>query len=179
MNIVQSFFERLARPEPPLHVGEAMVLWTSMIALDETRALIESMVAHAFDQDLRNFLETYVTDLESPLRQRLEKLVREHGIPFPPVTRQKPNANREMIPPGVLLTDEEIANAMMAKCLGALELVHKGMLQSLRRDVGQWLYTSHQEVLKQALMLQQMMMDKGWLKVPPPYIPPGGPAADH
>lgn len=171
MTLLQNLFAGLSGPKNPVHVGEVMALWTGMVALDEGRALMLTLLNQTTDPELKRFMEQYIKDFDEPQQKTLSKFLREEGIPHPPVTADKPKANEADVPPGAKFSDAEIANLLVVKLVNALQLCTAGLVQSLRPDVGAMFLAAQSEILRNAVMLKGLMVKRGWLKVPPYWRP--------
>lgn len=52
-----------------------------------------------------------------------------------PATGDKPKVNEALVPPGAKMTDAEVANLLVVKVEGLLNICHTGLAQSQRDDV--------------------------------------------
>ncbi|HYF90726.1 MAG TPA: DUF3231 family protein [Symbiobacteriaceae bacterium] len=171
MNILQSLFYEVTNPKDPLHVGEVMTLWTCYIGVAESRAICLLLTNHTKDAGLRETIEHFVNDVETPMIDRLEGLLLQEGIALPSITGDKPKADESTIPMGAKLTDAEVANLLVVKLEGMLTVCHTGLIQSLRPDVGRMFYAFQSHLLAQGYTLKQLMQKRGWLRQPPIYYP--------
>lgn len=161
-------------PEPPLHVGEVMSLWTALTAFQESRALYQAGLNTTTDSELKHALENA---LESSTRDynRLKKILIDEGVPLPSINEDKPKSNPVDVPEGVKLTDDEIANLIGVKVAASITFCAQAMSQSVRTDVGLTFFQIQIELMKYAAVLKTLMRKRGWLKSPPNYLPPGTP----
>ncbi|MGE5675315.1 MAG: DUF3231 family protein [Mycobacterium leprae] len=173
MNLLESIIAAATADEPPLHVGEVMSLWTYAADLDDGRVACLFMLNHTADTDLKRLMEHFVADVEEPQSRRLHEFMRESGIPAPATTADKPKADHELVPPGAKLTDFEIANILVTKMLAGLNVLSAALTQSVRADVARMLLAFFHELLKESFVLKQTMAQRGWLKMPPSYLPDG------
>jgi hypothetical protein len=167
-NIVDS------EPEPPLHVGEVMSLWTALTAFQESRALYQAALNTTTDPELKHALENA---LEGSTRDynRLKNFLIKEGVPLPSINEDKPKSNPLDVPQGVKLTDDEIANLIGVKVASSITFCAQAMSQSIRTDVGLTFFHVQIELMKYASVLKNLMKKRGWLKSPPSYLPPGIP----
>lgn len=77
---------------------------------------------------------------------------------------------------GVKLTDDEIANALSVKVVANYMMCATGAVQSVRNDVGLMFTKFQAEKLKFGASLKTLMRKRGWIKIPPYYVPSGLPA---
>ncbi|MGE5673006.1 MAG: DUF3231 family protein [Mycobacterium leprae] len=174
MNIFQSILKSATQPRSPLHAGEVFILWSLYVGVVESRVICQLVGNHTNDTSLKETIEHFINDLEEPLTKRLKDFLAHEGIGIPPGTGDKPRTNEALIPPGAKFTDAEIANLLVVKVEGLLNLCHAGLGQSLRDDVGLMLAETYQHVLAQGFTLKKLMRQRGWLRVPPLF--PFGPA---
>ena len=178
MNIVQSLFKAAAQPPQPLHAGEVFVLWSLYLGVAESRIICQLMTNHTNDTSLEESIEHFIADIEEPLITKLKELMAHEGIDIPPSTGEKPRASEAQIPVGAKLTDAEIANLLVVKLEGMLNLCHIGIGQALRDDLGLMLLGAYQHLVTQGFTLKKLMRHRGWLRVPPhfPVSPKPNPA---
>jgi hypothetical protein len=176
LNILQSLFEEVTRPKQPLHVGEVMLLWTMYTGVKESRAICLMMTNHTTDPDLKELIEHFIADLETPMAKRVAEVMLNEGLTLPPTTGDRPAANESAIPPGAKLTDMEVANLLVVKLEGMMHVCHAALLQSIRSDIGQMFYAFQSHLLAQGFTLKNLMQKRGWLRLPPYYHPEGSAA---
>jgi hypothetical protein len=169
VNVIESLFKGGGQSTMPLHVGEVSALWALCIAVHESRTLCQLMLNHTNDPDLRNTIEHLISDVEAPLFEKLNKVLRNEGVPMAPISAEKAKANEREIPAGAKLNDLEIANLVVIKLEGMLMLAHTGLVQSLRDDVGALLLDTYNRLIAQGFTLKKTMRERGWLRLPPPY----------
>lgn len=161
-------------PKPPLHLGEVMAFWTYQALLEE--AATYEMIALNMTDD--HDLHGAVSDAIQMCRQqgdRLRVFLQEEGVPLPPVSEAKPKSDPLAVPMGVKLLDSEIANGVALKVVSAITLCASGVTQAIRDDVGAMWLRFQAEQLIYGVTLKKLMKKRGWLKIPPYYLPPGAP----
>lgn len=160
--------------KPPLHIGEAMACWTYVAMMDESSIYLQAALNTTQDHDLLASLQDSLNQCQNQT-MKLKQFMKEQGIPLPPVSSQKPKSDPSSIPLGVKLTDDEIANGVSAKTISAMLTCASGAAQSIRSDVGMIWIEFLGEKMMYGMTLKKLMIEKGWLKVPPPFTPPGSP----
>jgi hypothetical protein len=128
------------------------------------------------DTALKETIEHYIADVEEPLISKLKQLLAHEGLGIPPTTGDKPRANEATIPPGAKMTDMEIANLLVVKLDGLLNICHYGIIQALRDDVGLMLVETYQHLVAQGFTLKKLMREHGWLRLPPLFPFPSVPS---
>lgn len=172
MNVIQSLLKSAQQPPQSLHSGEVFALWTLYTGAAESRAICMLMINHTNDTALKEEIEHFIADVEEPLIKKLKQLLAHEGIGIPPTTGDKPRANEAAIPAGAKMTDTEIANLLVIKLGGLLNICHQGILQALRDDVGVLLLGTYQHLVTQAFTLKTLMREHGWLRIPPSFPVP-------
>ncbi|MTH54745.1 DUF3231 family protein [Bacillus mangrovi] len=162
-------------PKPPLHVGEVMALWTLYTMYEEAKSFYGVFLNITTDLQLKHSVETAKKDTEKAVNL-LKEFLKAEGVPLPNAGQQdKPDSNPSAVPPGVRFTDDEIANFIGVKTAAYISMMAAAIAQSIRTDVAA-IFASHMmEVIKYDAALKSMMIKKGWLKVPPYYLPTGSP----
>jgi hypothetical protein len=107
--------------------------------------------------------------------RRLKDFMQHEGVPLPPVSEAKPLSDPQAVPLGVKLTDDEIANLISVKIVGAIMTSATAATQSVRNDVGKTFIEFQEEAMIYGIMLKTLMKKRGWIKIPPYYVPPGSP----
>ncbi|MEI2665719.1 DUF3231 family protein [Rossellomorea sp. LJF3] len=161
-------------PKPPLHVGEVMDLWTAFTAFHEAHALYQVGLNTTTDKDLRHVLESA---LEASMldTKKIEKFLLKEGVPLPLVNPKKPLSEQSAVPEGVKLSDDEIANLISVKVATSITYCAQAMSKTVRTDVGLMFFSIQINLMKIAAPLKNVMISRGWLRVPPKYNPPGSP----
>ncbi|WP_456278417.1 DUF3231 family protein [Bacillus sp. AK128] len=161
-------------PKSPLHVIEVGDCWKYVTTLEEYIRYEEVALNTTTDDELIEMVNDALRLCESQVK-RLSTFMREEGISLPDVTSAKPKSESKSIPLGVKLTDDEIANGIMAKLVMGLTLCSKGQADSIRNDVGKIWLEFYLEWSTFGATLKQLARKRGWIKVPPYYYPPGSP----
>jgi hypothetical protein len=161
-------------PKPPLHVGEVMDLWTAYTAFNEAHVLYQVGINTTTDTDLKNALKDAFTSSDADTK-KIEAFLIKEGVPLPSVSSPKPISESEAIPEGVKLTDMEIANLISVKIATSVAFCAQAMSKTVRADVGLMFMGIQINLLKYGAPFKNLMKQRGWLKMPPPYIPPGLP----
>ncbi len=158
----------------PLHVGEVMNLWLLLTLFEEGLTVYQIGLNTTVDQQLQHALKNGEKE-SSYMANQLRTFLRKEGIPLPPASEDKPASETNSIPLGVKYTDEEIANLVSTKVAAEIALIGQTLGQSIRSDVGQFLLQILYGTLKFSSSMKKMMQERGWLKIPPYFYPPGSP----
>ncbi|HJV17729.1 MAG TPA: DUF3231 family protein [Bacillales bacterium] len=161
----------------PLHIGEAMGCWVFLALVGETQVQTEVGINSTTDPELRKALQEAVNMLRSE-KERISAFMRSEGVALPPLSESKPISDPNSVPFGVKLTDNELANSLMKKISIAITNCSQAISQSLRTDVSLMWAEFMQEHITYLIILKSLMRKRGWLKVPPPYYPPGLPKTE-
>ncbi|MDD9311645.1 DUF3231 family protein [Cytobacillus firmus] len=121
-----------------------------------------------------SLFSTLFLNLNSPFRVRTDFLLKE-GVPLPLTNAEKPLSNPDSVPEGVKLTDDEIANLISVKIAVSITFCAQAMIKTVRSDVGLMLFTLQVHLMEIASPLKNLMKERGWLRIPPSYMPPGTP----
>ncbi|HEU4963634.1 MAG TPA: DUF3231 family protein [Bacilli bacterium] len=175
-NVLLSYVDN--EPKPPLHVGEAMACWTYLAVMNEAISFEECTFHMTRDPELKKAIQDGIKMCASQ-SGRMETFMRREGIELPAGSQHKPQSDPQAVPSGAKLTDDEIANAMSIKVGAAVMACANAAVQSIRNDVGQMWIEFQAEQLVYGATLKTLMRKRGWLKVPPPYIPPGMPTSSN
>jgi hypothetical protein len=158
--------------QPPLHVGEVMACWTYLTALVEMLRFEEVGLNTTTDDEVKEMLNDAYKLCKSQA-DRLEAFLKKEGIPLPASSPPKPTSSPNHIPAGVRITDDELANGVSIKvALGIVECA-TGQAQSIRTDLGLMWIEFQSEMLTFSATLKSILRQRGWLKVPPFFYPPG------
>ena len=183
MNDLTSVFEAVKdvmktfiddEPKPPLHVGEVMTCWTYLTMLEEEKANVQIGLNTTTDSELLETLNASM-ELAHAHAKELRDFMLSEGVTLPPVSELKPISEPETVPMGVKLTDDEIANALSIKVVANYMMCANGAIQSVRNDVGMMFVKFQAEKLKFGASLKTLMRRRGWIKIPPYYVPNGLP----
>lgn len=150
----------------PLHVGEVMNCWTFLATIHEANIFLQIALNTTTDDELKEMLRDSMKGCEKHTKLMKDFLVNE-GVPLPPLTEHKPNADSLNVPYGVKMTDDEIANGVSMKEVAAVMLCASGMTQAARDDVSKMFLRIFLEKATFNTSLKNMMKKRGWLKVPP------------
>ncbi|MGG4168887.1 DUF3231 family protein [Rossellomorea vietnamensis] len=170
--IIKNFVDEASKP--PLHVGEVMDLWTAFTAFHEAHALYQVGLNTTTDKDLKHVLENALQGSMHDTKN-IEKFLLREGVPLPLVNPKKPLSEQSAVPEGVKLTDDEIANLISAKVAMSITFCAQAMSKTVRTDVGLMFFSIQINLMKFAAPLKNLMISRGWLRVPPLYNPPGSP----
>ena len=73
------------------------------------------------------------------------------------------------------MSEKELANGVSVKVIASILACATGMSQSIRNDLGLMWIELQSEQLTFGATLKALMKKRGWLEVPPTYVPPGLP----
>lgn len=161
-------------PKPSLHVGEVMDLWTAFTAFHEAHALYQVGLNTTLDPDMQHVLKNALKGSISDTK-KIEELLLKEGVPLPLVNPDKPLSEQGAVPEGVKLNDDEIANLISAKVAASITFCAQAMSKTVRTDVGLLFFSIQINLMKFAAPLKNLMIARGWLRIPPKYNPPGAP----
>jgi hypothetical protein len=172
IDVMKTFIDD--EPKPPLHIGEAMTCWTYLTMLEEEIANVQIGLNTTTDNELLDALHGSM-ELARAQSKELRDLMIQEGVTLPPVSEIKPKSEPNSVPMGVKLTDDEIANALSIKVVANYMMCATGAVQSVRNDVGMMFVKFQAEKLKFGASLKTLMRKRGWIKIPPYYVPNGLP----
>lgn len=158
--------------EQPLHVGEVMACWIYLAGLELAKVSVHAAINTTDDNELKSILEEDMK-LGTSQRKRLRDFMIKEGITLPPAPEDMPISNPNSIPLGVKLTDDVIANDLSLKITSLIMQAAANTTESIRTDVGLLFVQFQAEKLAFATRLKHLMRKRGWIKVPPFYVPPG------
>jgi hypothetical protein len=124
--------------------------------------------------DLRHVLNNAFIGSKNDTKMVEDFLLKE-GVPLPLVNPNKPTSDPIVVPEGVKLTDDEIANLIAVKIATSITFCAQSMSKTVRTDVGMMFFEIQIQLMKFAAPLKNLMKERGWLRVPPKYLPPGNP----
>ncbi|WP_318505842.1 DUF3231 family protein [Bacillus sp. T3] len=168
--VIHSLFDE--EPKPPLHVGEVMSCWTYLTILEEAVAIEQIGLNSTTDPEVKNVVHKTLGGASSQA-SRLKVFMQNEGIPLPDASEPKPITDPLAIPAGAKLTDSEICNLVSIKIATAITTCAGSSAQSIRNDVGLMFLEFQLEAMKYGALIKSVMRKRGWLKIPPPYLPPG------
>ncbi|WP_274364777.1 DUF3231 family protein [Paenibacillus thermotolerans] len=162
----------------PMHIGETNTCWIYLAGLQLAKASVQIALNTTKDDELSNILNE---DLQLNFKQQetLKDLLIREGIPLPPGHEDMPKSNAESIPLGAKMTDEIIANELSIKITSLIMCAAGGACESVRTDLGAMFAQFLGEKMLLGTRLKQLMRYRGWIKVPPFYVPPGAPITEQ
>jgi hypothetical protein len=158
--------------DQPLHVGEVMACWIYLAGLELAKVSVQAGINTTTDDELKAILEEDMK-LGTSQRERLHDFMIKEGITLPPAPEDMPNSDPKSIPLGVKLTDDVIANELSLKIISLIMRAACAASESIRTDVGLLFIQFQAEKFAFAARLKDLMRKRGWIKVPPFYVPPG------
>lgn len=172
-NIVQSLMDD--EPKPPLHVGEVMSFWSFLSEIADEQVHSEAGINSTTDPELRKAYQETITMLKSQ-KEIMIAFLRSEGVPLPPLSESKPISDPNKVPPGVKLTDDELANSIGIKMYLGVSYCAAAINECGRNDVGLIWVEFLEEYMTFGSNMKALLKRRGWLKVPPLYYPPGLPS---
>lgn len=158
--------------DQPLHVGEVMACWMYLAGLELAKVSVQSGINTTTDDELKAMLEEDMK-LGTSQRKRLHDFMIKEGITLPPAPEDMPISDPNGIPLGVKLTDDVIANELSLKIISLIMRAAGAASESIRTDVGLMFIQFQAEKLAFATSLKHLMRKRGWIRVPPFYVPSG------
>ncbi|QRG66685.1 DUF3231 family protein [Brevibacillus choshinensis] len=177
MNILESAIDTFKTmtdqdEDQPLHVGEVMGCWIYLTGLELAKATVQAAINTTTDHELKELLEEDLA-LGTSQRKRLYEFMIKEGISLPPASEDVPSSDPKAIPLGAKLSDDVLANELSLKIYSLIIRAAGIAAESIRVDVGM-LFTQFQaEKIAFAVKLKHSMRKRGWIRIPPFYIPPG------
>jgi hypothetical protein len=171
-SVLKSFIDN--EPKTPLHVGEVMACWTYLASLENSISFEQQGLNMTTDNDVITMLNDAIKMCNGQVK-RLKEFLLHEGVPLPPAPESKPDSNPNDVPLGVKLTDNEIVNGVSIKVAGASVKCATSQAESIRNDVGLMFLEFQAEHVAFGATLKMLMRNKGWIKNPPFYLPPGLP----
>ncbi|MGO4889452.1 DUF3231 family protein [Anaerobacillus sp. MEB173] len=174
IEMVSSAFNTIIDDEPKLQLNiiEASYCWLYYGIVKEAIAFEEAGLNTTNDDELIGILNDAIK-LCSKQAKQLEQFMRKEGVTLPPVSEPKPFSDNKVIPPGVKLTDDEIANGLALKILAMAAKSSLGAAECVRTDMGAIWVRFFNEAVIYGATLKTKMRKRGWAKLPPAYSPPG------
>lgn len=157
--------------KPPLNIGEAMNLWFYLTATEQTMRGEQVAFNTVQDAELKAKLEDVIHNVHSPIRDELTEFLQREGIPLPPATPEKPIGDYRTVPDPAKLSDEEVVSLLSFNIVLGINSASRGLTEAVRPDVGMMFAKFLMKKATFAITLKQMMLEKGWLIVPPAYNP--------
>ncbi|MDF2038374.1 DUF3231 family protein [Cytobacillus oceanisediminis] len=158
--------------DQPLHVGEVMACWIYLAGLELAKVSVQAGINTTTDNELKAILEEDMK-LGNSQRERLHDFMIKEGITLPSAPEDMPKSDPNSVPLGVKLTDDVIANELSLKIISLIMRAAGAASESIRTDVGILFIQFQAEKLAFATRLKHLMRKRGWIKVPPFYVPPG------
>lgn len=158
----------------PLHVGEVLSCWLYLTIMDEASVYIQVALNTTTDDEVISCLKESLQQCDTQ-GQRFKDFMKMEGIPLPPTSEQRPFSDPNGVPLGTKLTDDEIMNGLSIKTVSAIVHCATAAAQSIRNDVASLFTHCMLEKMKFGTSLKELMVKRGWIKVPPYYYPPGAP----
>ncbi|MGM0877783.1 MAG: DUF3231 family protein [Bacillota bacterium] len=156
----------------PLHVGEVMSCWIYLAGLELAKVSVQTAINTTTDEELKAILEEDMK-LGNSQRNRLHDFMIKEGITLPPAPEDMPISDSNGIPLGVKLTDDVIANELSLKIISLIMRAAGAASESIRTDVSLLFIQFQAEKIAFGTRLKHLMRKRGWIKVPPFYVPPG------
>ena len=170
--IIKNFAD--GEPKPSLHVGEVMDLWTAYTAFNEAHVLYQVGINTTTDTELKHALHAAYNSSNQDTK-KIESFLLKEGVPLPSISSPKPLSKPGSVPEGVKLTDEELSNIVAVKIATSITFCAQALSKCVRTDVGLLFFEFQINLMKYAAPFKNLMKNRGWLKIPPKYIPPGLP----
>ncbi|KIL38838.1 hypothetical protein SD70_23960 [Gordoniibacillus kamchatkensis] len=158
--------------DQPLHIGEAMGCWTYLKGLELAKTSVQIGINSTTDHELKTLLEEDLK-LGTSQRKRLHEFMLREGLTLPKAPEELPNSDPTRIPFGAKFTDEIIATDLSLKIVSLIVAAAANAADAVRTDVCAMFIQFQAEKLAFAARLKQSMRKRGWIDVPPFYIPPG------
>ncbi|ARU60677.1 hypothetical protein CBW65_05950 [Tumebacillus avium] len=171
-NVLKSLIDD--EPKPPLHVLEVGNCWAYLAYLGDAVTVSQQALNMTTDEDLSGAIHEELKLIEMQ-KSKLQAFMIDEGIPLPPMTEQVPKCRQDEIPLGVKQTDYEIANALSLKISLSIVACAKAISEAVRVDYGIMFTQFLGQKIVYGTNLRTMMKKRGWLKIPPYYVPPGRP----
>jgi hypothetical protein len=155
----------------PLNVGEVMNLWFYLTGTQQTLKGDQVSYNIVTDPELKKKLEDVIENIHRPMVNELTEFFRKENIPLPNNTPEKSIGDYQNVPEGAKLSDEEIANFLAYNLVVGITAATRGLTESVRADVAMMFAKYQVMKVTFSLTLKDLMVDRGWIKTPPPYFP--------
>ncbi|MFC4101601.1 DUF3231 family protein [Paenibacillus xanthanilyticus] len=155
--------------KPPLHVGEVMNLWFYLSATEQTLRGEQVSLNTVQDAELKDKIEDVIHNVHLPIREELQEFLSSEGVPLPQSTPDKSLGDYRGIPENAKLSDEEIASLLSFNIVLGINYACRGLTEAVRPDVAAMFARFQMKKASFALTFRQLMIEKGWLLVPPAY----------
>ncbi|MBD0383992.1 DUF3231 family protein [Paenibacillus sedimenti] len=171
MNIMEVFNDAikpfLDGEKPPLNVGEVMNLWFYLAATEQSMRGEQVSFNIVQDPELKEKIKVVINDVHGPIFTDLTEFLKAEGIPLPQGTPEKPVGDFRNMPEGSKLSDEEVANLLSFNIMMGINYACRGMTEAVRPDVAAMFAKFQIKKVTYSILLKDLLMKKGWLKVPP------------
>ncbi|WP_027084879.1 DUF3231 family protein [Cohnella panacarvi] len=161
----------------PLHVGEVMSCWVYLAGLELAHTTVQSGISMTTDSELLALLEEDLA-LGTSQRNRLRAFMLQEGITLPESSEDLPRSDPNAVPLGARMPDGVLANELVLKIASLILQAAGSAIDSLRTDVALLFIQFQAEKLMFAAKLKTAMQKRGWLNVPPAFVPPGAPTRE-
>jgi hypothetical protein len=165
-------------PKPPLNTVEVSDCWLYLAFLENAVGPSQIALNTTTDEELSSALHEELNLIEMQLKELKQFMINE-GVPLPTASVQKPKCESNEIPPGAKHTDQEIANELSLKIATATVSCASIAAQSIRNDVALMFTRFLGQKLTYGSNLKTLMRNRGWILIPPSYVPPGLPHETH
>jgi hypothetical protein len=160
--------------KPQIHIGEAMACWTYLAFIEEIINYEQVGLNMTMDNELQEMLEQGLNVAQAH-KEQISKFMQKEGIPLPDPPQSKSKSESNSVPAGSKFTDSELSNAISINFIIAADMLAASATQSLRTDVGLMFLQFQMDKITLGFKLKNLMKNRGWLKIPPAYIPAGLP----
>jgi hypothetical protein len=167
VTILGQGFKGVFNGDQPMHYGEVMAVWTLMAAAQEGRTLCLTLLNHTEDVDLVHLIKRTIEDVQEPMIKQVSEVLKEAGVPLPPVVEDPSRSRPADIPAGAKLREVQISQILIGKIEAFLYMIQGGISQSLRTDIGTMFLKFQAMVIAEGAAARVVMQERGWLKVPP------------
>jgi len=168
IEVVTDIFKSYKTNNGPLHVGEVMNLWTFLTATENFTNSELVALNKVEDKDLRDSMMELIENYHKPIIKEVKDLLLKEGVELPQAPSDKPQLKLDASA-GEKMTDEEVANLVVFNLVWAIQFCSRGITEAVRQDVGTLFTKAVVQKAAFSISIKQLLMDKGWLKYPPPY----------
>ena len=171
INIIQSLGDNQKKP---LHVGEVMACWTYLAFVANIITFEEVGLNTTTDAEVKDLYQDGLKIAVSHKKQ-LSEFLRQEGVTLPNAPEHKPESGPNAIPLGAKFTDDELVNTLNINFVMAADMCATSASQCLRTDVALMFLKFQADKLSLGFKAKELMQKKGWLKIPPYFLPSGSP----
>lgn len=158
----------------PIHIGEAMACWTYLAFVEEIIVYEQIGLNMTMDNSLHEML-VHALEVAQSHKKEISEFMQKEGIPLTDQPQSKSKVDPKTVPVGARFTDKELANALSINFVIASDMLAASASQSLRTDVGIMFLKFQTDKSILGFKMKNLMLQRGWLKIPPAYSPPGLP----